>query len=305
MGQGEQPMGYPPPVSYGPPQPEYPPSGGGGYPQAGYAQQPPAGYPMPGSYPPPQAHPLPHMAPQAGPHHKPPPPGNFSGYDQEAAQAAANAGSFAEALVRKQFVRKVFSLVFLQLCITIGVASCFIFVDAVREYVRPGGDGQWVFIVSWVLSLVMLIGLTCSTRIRRKHPWNLVALFAFTLVESVLVGTICAYWQSSVVLEAFAVTGAAVAGLTLVAGHILGMAAGVVLMVLLVTLLIGFFYVNKWWYLAISVVVALLFAAFLMVMGGRANAISPDEYVYASVQIYMDIIIIFLQFLNIMGIAQS
>jgi hypothetical protein len=45
---------------------------------------------------------------------------------------------------------------------------------------------------------VMLIGLTCSTRIRRKHPWNLVALFAFTLVESVLVGTICAYWQSSV-----------------------------------------------------------------------------------------------------------
>lgn len=188
--------GYPPPVSYGPPQPEYPPSGGGGYPQAGYAQQPPAGYPMPGSYPPPQAHPLPHMAPQAGPHHKPPPPGNFSGYDQEAAQAAANAGSFAEALVRKQFVRKVFSLVFLQLCITIGVASCFIFVDAVRvsglaarlparlsaslpdrlhslqraprtlegeallyaivlqEYVRPGGDGQWVFIVSWVLSLV-------------------------------------------------------------------------------------------------------------------------------------------------------
>jgi hypothetical protein len=98
-----------------------------------------------------------------------------------------------------------------------------------------------------------------------------------------------------------------------VQGHILGMAAGVVLMVLLVTLLIGFFYVNKWWvgstprqqptasnkevdlhwgavpahdltpaaaaaaavaaaagphlcrwYLAISVVVALLFAAFLV-----------------------------------------
>lgn len=57
---------------------------------------------------------------------------------------------------------------------------------------------------------------------------------------------------------------------------------------------------NKWWYLAISVVVALLFSAYLvydiqMVMGKGRYALSPDEYVFASVQIYMDIIIIFLQ----------
>ncbi|EFN57385.1 hypothetical protein CHLNCDRAFT_50899 [Chlorella variabilis] len=220
---------------------------------------------------------------------KPPPQGNFDGYDQEAAQAAAYAAAFAEGQVRKGFVRKVFLLVFLQLCVTIGVASCFIFVDAVREYVRPGGDGQWVFIVSWITSLVMMIAIMCSKTLRRKHPWNLLALVVFTLVMSVLVGTICAYWQTSVVLEAFAVTGAAVAGLTLVAvfgkfditkkGHILAMAGGVTFMVLLVTMLVGFFYVYD----------------IQMVMGGKAYAISPDEYVFASVQIYMDVIIIFLQ----------
>lgn len=44
----------------------------------------------------------------------------------------------------------------------------------------------------------------CSTTIRRKHPWNLVALFSFTLIFSVLVGCICAYWDVGVVLEAFA-----------------------------------------------------------------------------------------------------
>lgn len=62
-----------------------------------------------------------------------------------------------------------------------------------------------------------MIAIMCSKTLRRKHPWNLLALVVFTLVMSVLVGTICAYWQTSVVLEAFAVTGAAVAGLTLVA----------------------------------------------------------------------------------------
>lgn len=57
----------------------------------------------------------------------------------------------------------------------------------------------------------------CSTSLRRKHPWNILALIAFTVVESVLVGCICSYWDVGVVLEAFAVTCAAVGGLTLMA----------------------------------------------------------------------------------------
>jgi hypothetical protein len=47
--------------------------------------------------------------------------------------------------------------------------------------------------------------------------------------------------------------------------------------------------VSKWWYLAISVIVAILFSCYLvyhiqLVMGGKKVAISPDEYVFASVQ---------------------
>ena len=64
---------------------------------------------------------------------------------------------------------------------------------------------------------VVLISLMCSNTLRRKHPWNLLALLAFTLVESVLVGVICSYWDVGVVLEAFGATAAAVGGLTLVA----------------------------------------------------------------------------------------
>ena len=68
--------------------------------------------------------------------------------------------------------------------------------------------------------------------------------------------------------------------------------------------------VSKWWYLTLSVILALLFSAYLLydiqlLMGGKQNAISPDEYVYASVQIYVDVIMLFLLFLNIVGIAQS
>jgi FtsH-binding integral membrane protein len=91
-------------------------------------------------------------------------------------------------------------------------------------------------------------------------------MFGFTFVMSVQVGCICAYWELSVVLQAVAVTGAAVLGLTLAAifipwditkrGNVLAMAGMVVFFIALVTFFVAFFYVNKWWYLAISVVFA-------------------------------------------------
>ncbi len=35
------------------------------------------------------------------------------------------------------------------------------------------------------------------------------------------------------------------------------------------------------------------------IMGGKSTAVSPDEYVFASVQIYMDVIFLFLYILSI------
>jgi hypothetical protein len=66
------------------------------------------------------------------------------------------------------------------------------FVNPVQEYVSSS-EGQWVFWASWALALVMIIALSCSTRLRRRHPYNLIALFVFTAVMSVLVGAVCAY----------------------------------------------------------------------------------------------------------------
>lgn len=84
----------------------------------------------------------------------------------------------------------------------------------------------------------------------------------------------------------------------------------IVFFVALMTIIIGFFYVSKWWYLALSCVFAILFSAYLiydiqMVLGGKTFSVSPDEYVFASVQIYLDIVLLFLQILNIIGIASS
>jgi len=296
--------GYPPPGgnyggAYGAPPPP-------GYPPAGYAYgapPPPAGYPgasgaPPGyaSYPPAMgiagvppgvgaSQPQQGYVPGAGnsSYQAKPPGGNSAGFDVEAQQAASYASQFSEQKIRAAFVRKVFFLVAAMLAFTSGVAAIFLFVKPVNEYIagpkicrtlidgsescfRGAAEGTWVFYTSWALTLVALIALMCSTTLRRKHPWNYLAMFGFTFVMSVQVGCICAYWELSVVLQAVAVTGAAVLGLTLAAifipwditkrGNVLAMAGMVVFFIALVTFFVAFFYVNKWWYLAISVVFA-------------------------------------------------
>lgn len=319
----------------------------GGYQQSGgypYSQPPPAqgpyGQPPPAGYPTSTAAYASASHPTAGYGSYPIAGGKQEGqqaygFDVEAQYVAGAAATFAEIKIRSAFVRKVFILVFMQLALTIGVACVFMFVNPVKEYVAgttdpcpfnpnlecyTAGDGRWVFYTSWALTLVTLIALMCSTTLRRRVPWNYLAMITFTVVMSVQVGCIVAFWDVSVVLIAFAVTGASVLGLTLAAvfipwditkkGNVLGMAALIVFFVALMTFIVGFFYVNKWWYLALSVVISLLFAAFLvydvqMVMGRGKYKVSPDEYVFSAVQIYLDIVIMFLNILNVVGIASS
>ncbi len=55
-----------------------------------------------------------------------------------------------------------------------------------------------------------------------------------------------------------------------------------------------------------SALLALLFSMFLVydtqqIMGGKKYSISPEEHVYAAVQLYVDVIYIFLAVLNLGG----
>jgi protein lifeguard len=60
----------------------------------------------------------------------------------------------------------------------------------------------------------------------------------------------------------------------------------------------------------IAIVAAVLFTAYLiydlqLLMGGGARELSPDEYIFASVNIYLDIVQIFLNILSIIGIISN
>lgn len=55
---------------------------------------------------------------------------------------------------------------------------------------------------------------------------------------------------------------------------------------------------------------ALLFSLYLvydiqMIMGGRQHAASPDEYIFAALSLYLDVVLLFLFLLQLVGLGRA
>lgn len=220
---------------------------------------------------------------------------------------------FAEQQVRLGFIRKVFGLLTLQLAITVAVSAVFILSPAANLYVR---HNPWTFWVAFGVSLSLILGLSCSETARRRHPYNLIMLFTFTVCEAFLIGTVTAMYDTDVVLLAAAITTGVTLALSLYAmqtkydfttsgGVLMG-----VLMALIFASILSLFWHTKVLNIVISAVGAILFSCYLvfdiqLMMGGHKYQISTDEYVFGALQLYLDVINLFLYILQLLNSSRD
>uniref|UniRef100_A0A3Q4HG90 Glutamate receptor, ionotropic, N-methyl D-aspartate-associated protein 1a (glutamate binding) n=1 Tax=Neolamprologus brichardi TaxID=32507 RepID=A0A3Q4HG90_NEOBR len=279
----------PPQLGFGVPPPNYSQAPGGPYPPAaGYGQpgygQPGYGQPgfpqagpgfAPGPYP---QMPYPQGPYPQGPYQQGPAQPGFPGdpmgspgyhgdgppsyYDND---EFTNSG-FEDKNIRQAFIRKVFMVLTVQLLITFSFVAVFTFVDEAKLFVRKN---TWTYYVSYAVFFVSLIVLSCCGDFRRKHPWNLVALVrtfpnsfhSFYSLDSCESSAMYTFHSAAVFLIL----------------HIVYASLG-----------------------------ALLFTCFLAVdtqllLGNKKLALSPEEYIFAALNLYTDIINIFLYILAIVG----
>jgi len=220
--------------------------------------------------------------------------------------------SFDDKTIRLGFIRRVFAVLMLQLMTTVGVICLFMFHKGVKDYVQ---DSWGVYISAYVIFFVLYFVLACCEGVRRKHPANIILLSLFTLSLSYLVGVISSFHSTNIVLIMMGVT-------TLVCASVMIFACqtkydfttwGGVLFCAALALFFLSIFTPLWLALettagriVIGGVLALLFVAFLaydvqLVMGGRKYELSPEEYIFASLILYMDIIRIFLLLLALFG----
>ena len=110
---------------------------------------------------------------------------------------------FSEKSIRLGFVRKVFAIVMMQMVVTIGMTSWFMFHEPTRDYVQ---QSQGMYIGAYVTFIVLYFVLVCCTKVARQFPVNLILLAVFTLAIGYLVAAVSTFHDTKIVLAAFGMT---------------------------------------------------------------------------------------------------
>ncbi|XXG83399.1 hypothetical protein AAC387_Pa10g1164 [Persea americana] len=213
--------------------------------------------------------------------------------------------SHGENALRWGFLRKVYGILSAQILLTTFVSAFTVFYTPINETLKssPG----LVLGVS-ILPLFLMCPLYYY---REKHPLNFVFLGLFTVCLSLSVGIACANTEGRIVLEALILTSAVVSALT---GYTfwaskngkdfsyLGPILFAGLIVLLMTSFIQIFFPLGPTSVAIyGGLGALIFSAYLVYdTDNLIKRFTYDEYIWASVVLYLDILNLFLSLLRLL-----
>ncbi|XP_052265303.1 protein lifeguard 3-like isoform X8 [Dreissena polymorpha] len=279
-----------------------------GYPQ-GYSNQP-YGYNQPPGYGPNNPSQGYNMSPPANEHHDVPK------HDDVEGPVLFDSNSFSDKAVRRGFIRKVYLILFTQLLITFGCVCLFTFTKEIKGFVQSS-NGSIVYYVSYGTFLVTYIVLICIPSVRRKSPGNFICLGLFTLVFTYMVATISSFYETKSVLVAAGITGLVCLSLSLFAIQTkidFTMCSGLLFALCMVLLFFGLSCIivyatsgpNYILHCVYGGLAALLFSLFLiydtqMIVGGRKHELSPEEYVYGALQLYLDVVYLFLIILSLFG----
>ncbi|CAF1027738.1 unnamed protein product [Rotaria magnacalcarata] len=217
--------------------------------------------------------------------------------------------------IRSTFIRKVYLILLIQLSITFGLIAIVIFIPSIHLYIRSS-EGYWLYFTSYITFLVTYFALSCSKTAARTFPINLIFLSIVTLSMSYMMAMISAYYEIESVLIAIGITVFVFIGITLFSfqtKYDLTSCFGILFVMLLVLLCCGIvciFTLSRIMFTIYAGLGAAFFSIFLvidtqLIMGGRRHEINPEDHVYASLMLYIDIAHIFIYVLALFeGLAK-
>lgn len=217
--------------------------------------------------------------------------------------------------MRIGFVRKVYGLLSLQLLLTVAVATPLQFASI--EWVKTH---SWVLLACVVLSVALMCSMSCCRDACRRYPTNYLILLAVTLALSGVVGFASAMytWQSVLlaagvtVLIFFAMTAYACCTTTDFTGmgpYLFAALLVVCIFGFLLTLLSLCGVEIQWLMMVYDILAVLLFTMYIVYdtqlilgeYGGHKNQFEIDDYVFAALNLYLDIMNLFLHLLSLFG----
>ncbi|XP_004702863.2 protein lifeguard 2 [Echinops telfairi] len=231
------------------------------------------------------------------------------------AESATNVtNQFSDASVRRAFIRKVFLLLTVQLLATGAIMCVFVLWRALKVWILLN---PWFTYALLPAFLIIFIVLACCEHIRHQVPTNYILLAIFTVLQGLLLGTLTVFYNANELFWAILSTAVVTFSLTIFALQTkldFTLLNGVLFVSLIILLLYGIvlIFIRSYWLHALYAALGtILFSLYLvidmqMMIGGKHHyySLSPEEYVFAVLSIYLDIINIFIFILQLVGLGR-
>ncbi|KAL8790083.1 MAG: hypothetical protein Q9213_000785 [Squamulea squamosa] len=218
-------------------------------------------------------------------------------------------GSVAEATlpIRMQFVRKVYSILTVQILATMALSSVSYWSTGYKNWIQSNAWMMWV-------SLFGAIGFMLLTFWKRKsYPTNLLFLSGFTALEAYSISVIVSFYQTKIVLEALIITSAIFVALTVFACQTkydftswMPYLFGGLWVLIIFGFMSAFFPYSSKVELVYGAVAALIFSGYILVDTQLVmRHYHVEEEIAAAISLYLDIINLFLAILRILNSQQN
>ncbi|KAG8370119.1 hypothetical protein BUALT_Bualt14G0084300 [Buddleja alternifolia] len=205
---------------------------------------------------------------------------------------------YGENQLRWGFIRKVYGILAAQIALTTAVSAATVLYAPINDLLR-GNSGILLFLIFTPFVLLWPLHIY-----QQRHPLNFIFLGLFTASLSLTVGVTCANTEGRIVLEALILTSAVVAALT---GYTFWASKkgkdfsfmGPILFTSLFILM--FFPLGSTTTAIYGSIGAIIFSGYIVYdTDNLIKRFTYDEYIWASVTLYLDVLNLFLTILRML-----
>lgn len=216
--------------------------------------------------------------------------------------------------IRLGFVRKVYGLLSAQLLLTVLIAAPFQLLDDVQLQ-----SHTWLLGLSVIMTLTVICASVCFRDMVRTYPYNYIILFTFTVFEAIMVGFVSASYTWQSVMLCAGLTAMIFFGLTIFAfktetdftgfgPYLFGALLSLVTWGFMTFVLAACGFQVDWLIMLYDLAGVLVFVLYIvydtqLIIGGehKAHKFSIDDYTFAALTLYLDVIQLFLRLLRLLG----
>lgn len=214
-------------------------------------------------------------------------------------------GSVSEATldIRMSFIRKVYTILTVQILLTAALSTLSFFSEGYRNWIQTNAWMMWTSLFGAIAFLLLTFWK------RKSYPTNLIFLTGFTALEAYSISVITSFYESRIVIEALIITLGIFVALTLFACQSkydftswIPYLAGGLWILIIFGFMAAFFPHTSTSELIFGAAGAVIFSGYILVDTQLVmRHYHVEEEIAASISLYLDIINLFLSILRILN----